>query len=213
MAAKAKKRRAERSAASILLELALDCPRCMRPVPITAVEPRARCRACLYELDLMGPVFETAAPSYVADAIRGNQQRSVDFANIALVSRTRMARPVCTGCAAELDLQRLIDEPEDHVCACGTTIPVRRANDLAKQLERYTKTIVGERPLVPIEPCEPVAFACPRCQHSLFTDGTARALECTGCRVFVDVPERLWNALHPVVPRRGVFLLLAAGDA
>lgn len=210
MATKAKSK-AKGAVLGILLELTLDCPRCMRPVPITAVQSKTRCRTCLHDIDLVETVFENMAPSYVAGAIRGNQSRSVDFGTVALVSRTRVAKPTCSGCGKALDVAALVAKPEAHVCACGTTTPVRQADDLAKLLEPYVKVVVGERPPLPIERCEPVAFSCPRCQHSLETNGTARALECAGCNAFVDVPERLWNALHPVTPRRDVFLLLAKG--
>ena len=195
---------------SVLLDFTVDCLRCMRPVAISAVEPSARCRSCLYELELEESLFRGSAVGCVRSAIDGEGGRSSHFdGDFTFVSRTRVLDPTCPGCGAGIDAPALVEAA--HVCACGVTLGVRPSDDLVRAIHRNAAAIAGERPRVELEAVEPVAFACPRCKASLVTDRTSRSVECAACSGFVDVPELLWNTLHPASPRPAIFLLLQGG--
>lgn len=188
---------------SVFVALTIDCLRCLRPLPIDALRNDVRCRACLHVFDIEKLVWRGAAKSCVAGALRGNDRRTTDFDDVAVVSRTKLAPLSCERCDEELEPG---DAPSIR-CRCGATIPVREADTLVKAVHKNAVAVVGERERAPIEPTEPIAFRC-TCGARLTTDGTTRALRCGGCKTFVDVPDGLWDAIHPVRPRPRMFLLV-----
>lgn len=188
---------------SVFVALTIDCLRCLRPLPIDAMRSDVRCRACLYVFDIEKLVWRGAAKSCVSGALQGNDRRTTDFGDIAVVSRTKLAPLTCERCEKELDP----GEPPSITCGCGATISVREADKLVKAVHKNAVAVVGERERTPIAPAEPVAFRC-ACGARLATDGTRRALPCAGCKTVVDVPDGLWDAIHPVRPRPRMFLLM-----
>jgi DNA-directed RNA polymerase subunit RPC12/RpoP len=174
---------------SVVLDVALDCPRCMRPVPLEAVRATARCRACGFEIAMPAKRWTYCTKNGVKNALGGEDGgRSVDFADgFTVVTRIRAGKSY--------------DAPPAGA---------READGLAKAIHTRAVAILGEREPSPIEAVEPVAFRCPRCGATAKTDGTARAIRCHGCGVEVDVPEALWDAIHPVRPRATPVLLVKA---
>lgn len=167
---------------SVVLDVAIDCPRCMRPIVLEAITSSARCRACLYNLDLPAGRWKYIAASGVESALDGEEStRSCDFADgFTVVSRIR---------AGDLEVGK------------GARAP----DGLVKAIHKQVTGVLGERAAPASEACEPVAFRCPTCGASARTDGTSRAVTCRDHEV--DVPERLWDALHPIPPRATVLLL------
>lgn len=199
-AAVAKKRAKPKS---VFVALTIDCLRCLRPLPVDAMRSDVRCRACLYVFDIEKLVWRGAAKSCVSGALQGNDRRTTDFDDIAVISRTKLAPLTCERCEKELGLW----EAPSITCGCGATISVREADPLVKAVHERAVAVVGERERTPIAPTEPIAFRC-TCGGGLATDGTTRTLRCGGCKALVDVPDGLWDAIHPVRPRPRMFLLV-----
>ena len=190
-------------AKSVFVALTIDCLRCLRPLPIDAMRSDVRCRACLHVFDIEALVWRGAATSCVSGALRGNDRRTLDFDDVAVISRTKLAPLTCERCESELDA----GGGSTITCGCGATIPVREADALVKAVHKNAIAVVGERERTPIVPTEAIAFRC-ACGARLATDGTTRALRCGGCETFVDVPDGLWDAIHPVRSRPWMFLLV-----
>src|SRR5690348_12433195 len=82
---------------SVVLDVAIDCPRCMRPIVLEAIAPSARCRACLYTLDMPAGRWKYVAASGVESALEGEDEptRSCDFADgFTVISRIRPGETV-----------------------------------------------------------------------------------------------------------------------
>ncbi len=89
----------------------------------------------------------------------------------------------------------------------GPDLPVRPADPLARTIHKKASAVAGERADEPAAASFPVGFRCGFCGGRLRTDGSARAVDCV-CGAVVDVPEDLWDALHPPRPRAPVTLVI-----
>src|SRR5205085_2863412 len=124
-----------------------------------------------------------------------------------VITRARLEAPSCGRCGEEVDVD---PERDGCTCRCGASIPVRAADALVKSVHKNAIAVVGESPEAEGAPLEPVAFRCD-CGARLATDGTSRSLPCEGCKMHVDVPAGLWNAIFPVRRHPAMYLLVGGG--
>lgn len=194
---------------AVRIALTIDCTRCVRPIVVDAIGPEVACRACLHRVAVPSDRWLALLKAPTAAALKGEDEgRAVDFGDdFTVVSRFGLAAPACNGCGAAIDVDALASTRGTHTCACGRTIAVREADGLLGLVHRDAVALAGERTHT-WDPCPPVAFRCGRCDAALRTDGTARAIACTRCAVDVDVPDALWEALHPVLPHPPLYLLI-----
>jgi DNA-directed RNA polymerase subunit RPC12/RpoP len=166
---------------TVRIDAGVDCPRCLRHVVLERIAPAVRCGSCAHEIALD---WQSLVKARVADALKGEGGRSTDFGD-ELLAVVRVAIEAAPGGTAR----------------AATTADRRAVHAKAVQ-------VIGEREPAMFVPPEPVAFRCPRCASTLRTDGTARAIPCATCAVEIDVPEALWQLLHPIRRRASIYVRL-----
>jgi len=98
--------------------------------------------------------------------------------------------------------------------ACGAPSLARRLDTIVPE----ASCVLGEDaaqawPAQQKDSAEPVAIACPQCGGPLRVDGASRVVGCAYCGASVQLPDAVWQKLHPKRAVRPFFLLLTGNDS
>lgn len=179
------------------------CPDCGQPLQVNGPAQQIRCASCgsVHSLDTVW--------SKVVDAARKTGCEASIGAPLALSFVCKNARPLCPGCHADLDADKVATGSETILACgkCGMTSSTFPAPDWLTRFRNKDRSPVqifcGERAdamnvQLPVS-SQPVAVRCVSCGASLTIEAeTSRNAVCGHCGTAQYLPDGLWQTLHPV---------------
>jgi hypothetical protein len=208
---------------SFALRLSVECRTCRISIPLNGIIPTARCYHC-GETNSFDAAFWSGAlrSNYFAEIVALPLGESREATHLQSGFRFNFGHrfPRCERCQGpEIDLAQLASFALNGTAcpACGTTIPVRRADPLCLAVHPTAQFLVGEQaPDLAGQQLQartkPVVFQCMSCGGALQVDGSKRLVGCKFCNGDNYLPDGLWQMLNPV-PKPEVFFLICTYES
>lgn len=204
---------------SFTFRIARECAACRISLPINGLVEQVRCYHC-GEVNQLGTAWwqYVVEQNHLAGALNGAEgethETRVLSRNGNYVYAYGKRTPRCQACQGpDLALDRLPAEAaDDGQCfcpACGQTIRLRPADDLARAVCDRAVLLVGETAAdTGLQARTKIhLFACMGCGGGLKVDGSTRSVECEYCKAANYLPDGLWNQINPVPKPQAWFLV------
>jgi DNA-directed RNA polymerase subunit RPC12/RpoP len=190
------------------LEISIECPGCKLTVPVNGVAPATRCSQCGTSVALeWDALLELGWKMTALDrAVVLSEGRS-DHGNFASkwLQVTRET-PACTGCRTSLPVDALVASAQRnetaHCPGCGLAIAMRPAPPELVKAYPFARALLFESTTwlalaAPDSAREPVIFQCTTCGAGIDVSAAGRKVVCSYCRASNEIPEAVWQRLHP----------------
>jgi Zn finger protein HypA/HybF involved in hydrogenase expression len=201
-----------------IIETAISCPHCDRPVPLNGPWEAAHCDHCQSDIEIPQEFWVDTLRDVREDIDEIEPGMGQNSSIFGMFRSTRMIGnlvPYCIKCKTDFDPATMSAGMKHKVCPeCGERHVITPSPDWLRTalppVEYFMDAILidtsGEGSQTATTG-KPVVFVCPQCGGALKVDGSDRMVPCKFCNVDVYLPDDLWLRLHPAKKKERWFIV------
>lgn len=190
------------------------CPHCHNWMTLSYLGGKQQCSNCLGVCDSRSP--EQILPEILTEVrhqvpgMLGESYRSTTDTTVERVYAQTVI-PECFSCQVPLDISVLTKNPTPKKIRCASCNKDYRVRELSSEHEDSllgVKWTIGEvegRAEVK-QSGQNFALSCQHC-GTLIRPGTQRTITCAQCNGKTDIPDSVWQIIHPPVKSTGIYVV------
>lgn len=210
----------------IEIKLGVLCGRCNTRNPFMGLYTKGVCYNCDEPMDIK-KILESGSYGsmkyyfgefydiiYEVLALRGEGEAGMADPEQKYQFEYRKKFPYCPRCNTDFT-QEALDAATGNTltCAnCNAAIPVRQKDESTREWDERIHMVIndlgGGKKLMAPASTEGASFFCMGCGAAMHVDGTKKFVECEHCGNSNQLPDSVWQSLHPVPKSEPFFLVI-----